>query len=135
MSEELKQKFRNRIHKYQRLINSLEKRLKAMDMVKPKKKAPPPEYEKIIQVVESVTGINRELILSKKRKAEIVEAKRLTMILLFQSGIGVTDIGILLNKDHSTVWYHTQDIDKLEKYEKGLFLKLKVCNEILTRQK
>ena len=134
MNEEVRVQLERRIEKHESMIKALRKRLNAGKMVKPKTNNPIALNE-VLDVVCRITQIHKDDILGTSRLAKIVEARKLVIIILYQYGYGVYDIGVMLNRDHSTIFHHVQDIEFLKVYEKDTHLKLQICNEHLSKAK
>jgi chromosomal replication initiation ATPase DnaA len=61
------------------------------------------DFDEIIGLVESVTGITREEILGRKRPDDIAQARMLTYWLMREMGHSLSSIGKMTNRDHGSV--------------------------------
>jgi hypothetical protein len=59
--------------------------------------------DRIVQEACRYLGISQEELESRSRRHEIVEARQLVCHLLLQAGYGVSQVGLRLQRDHSTV--------------------------------
>jgi len=65
-----------------------------------------PDADAIVQTVAEEYGFTVADLKGRDRHADIVEARVVAMQMLFLQGLGVTQIGEVLNRDHSTVSKH-----------------------------
>ena len=77
--------------------------------------------DKVFEAIEKVLGVTREEIRSKKRHADIVEARHIFCYLLWKQGLVERKIGLEVCKDTSSVHYalsvmiNLKDKSKIEK--------------------
>jgi hypothetical protein len=73
------------------------------------------EAELLFEITEEITGITREEILSKKRKPDIVDAKKMMALSFFKNTkFTFEKIGeILGGLDHSSISYYVKNHDSL----------------------
>lgn len=87
----------------------------------------------IMDICSGYTKIPIEEILKESRKAKVVEIRRMIMATMKYYRLGVVEIGVILNKDHTTVLdalevhknYCKTDIQYKERWE----MFLKYCKE------
>lgn len=90
--------------------------------------------ETVFEVVKAVTFVKKVQIIEKCSYKKIADARKIAIYLLYQQGYGLSAIGNLLKRDHSTIKFHTNNIDNLEKYDPEIAKKLAVCNELLSEK-
>lgn len=88
-------------------------------------------YEKAFYFIEKVTGCTKQELISKARKREFVDARKLFCIIMRKEAKkSTTEIGQTLRKDHSTVVHATATgkdlltVDKTFKKQYNLLLEL-----------
>jgi chromosomal replication initiation ATPase DnaA len=69
----------------------------------------------LFEILVKASGFTKEELLDKKRKSKMVDARTFIAYYLRARGLGVVEIGQLLNRDHSTV------IHLLNKYDDLVF--------------
>jgi chromosomal replication initiation ATPase DnaA len=70
--------------------------------------------EAIIKQAEIITGVSYELMRKRTRKRNIVDARRYTMKLLYEAGVGsLSFVGDLFGQDHSSVIAGIKKINEL----------------------
>ncbi len=57
----------------------------------------------IVHAVAQATGIPASQIYSRSRKAHVVRARQIVMLAAFERGMGLSEIGRALGRDHATV--------------------------------
>ena len=67
------------------------------------------EYEKIINSVCSFYGVEMKDLQSKSRKRKFTRPRHVLFFLLYGSGVTLSEIGALFNRDHSTA-IHGRDV-------------------------
>ena len=71
-------------------------------------------YEAIIKQAEIITDVSYELMRTRTRKRNIVDARRYTMKLLYEAGVGsFAFVGDLFGQDHSSVSIGIKTINEL----------------------
>ena len=63
----------------------------------------PVDDSDIIEQIGNYYGIKRDELMSRSRKMEIVKARNVIFYVLYESGMSLKKIGLILLKDHSTV--------------------------------
>jgi chromosomal replication initiator protein len=76
--------------------------------------------EDILNLIEAEFGVNREQIQSQNRLRAIVEARHVLFYLMRNSrfDFGVTEIGLIFNRDHTTVIHGVKQINNLIQFNK-----------------
>lgn len=90
----------------------------------------------IAEEIASKYGICTNCIFSKSRKKEAIKARKILYKVLLLSGKSTTQVGMLLNRDHSTVAVLSKSVDKdeeLKEYATYLYLKYRDTDEISSR--
>lgn len=62
--------------------------------------------------LSDLTGINPTKILSRDRTKRVSEARAMIAFTLRNAGFGFTQIGKILDRDHSTIIYHVDTLTK-----------------------
>lgn len=62
--------------------------------------------------LSELTGINPTKILSRDRTKRVSEARAMIAFTLRNAGFGFTQIGKILDRDHSTIIYHVDTLTK-----------------------
>lgn len=76
----------------------------------------PVTVERIVDEVSRTYNVSSEDIFSKKKSAEIAKARQISMYIVHKvMGLSSTEIGKKFNKDHTTVLYTTDKVNKLIK--------------------
>jgi len=68
-------------------------------------------------------------LLSKQRKRDNVDGRRIFSKVLYDRNYSLTSIGNFLNKDHSTIIHYIDDIDSLFKQDHSLFSNYITCRD------
>jgi chromosomal replication initiation ATPase DnaA len=68
-----------------------------------------------IDVICSRVGVSYEELLSKNRKREFVNLRIALAVRFRKRGIVLSKIGILLNRDHTTIIYYLKTFEGMEK--------------------
>lgn len=74
----------------------------------------------IVDLVADYYGLTRALLLSKRRMGPVVRARQMAMALLREQGLTYDAVGLVLNRDHSTVIYGHARIRRLSAREPGV---------------
>jgi chromosomal replication initiation ATPase DnaA len=61
--------------------------------------------DEILDIISKVTGVDKNLIISKNRAKEVADSRRMTVFILRKFGYSLKFIGKLLNLDHTGVLY------------------------------
>lgn len=88
-------------------------------------------YKKIIKIVADFYNLKDEDLLKKIRKKEVIKPRQILIYLLREIGkFSYSSIGELLNKrDHSTILYSYEKIDKELKEDFDLFQEIEILKE------
>ena len=57
----------------------------------------------LVHAVAQASGIPASLIYSRSRKAHVCRARQIVMLAAFERGMGLSEIGRALGRDHATV--------------------------------
>lgn len=88
--------------------------------------------EAIIGIVSKYLGITEDVIMSKSRKGDVTEARQLAMYFIKQiTGMSLASIGRAFGKDHTTIIYSINLIEKLELTSVSLNKKLNDLRTLL----
>lgn len=80
------------------------------------------EEDILFKAIETALSISKNDMLSKRKYKDLIDAIRLFIHLLpYRS---TTDVGKILNRDHSTIVYHRRILNGILQYDKELQLKL-----------
>ena len=90
------------------------------------------DSEMIISAVCSYYGIPKKALLAKTRKREIVEPRQMCHKLLrVNTRLGLSDIGLLTDKDHATVLFSNRTVDNLMLSNKQIKADYEALTEII----
>lgn len=90
----------------------------------------------IAEEIASKYGICTNCIFTKSRRKEAITARKILYKVLLLSGKSTTQVGMILNRDHSTVATMAKTVDKddeLREYATYLYLKYRDTPEINKR--
>lgn len=91
---------------------------------------------KLADEIASKYGICAAYIFTKSRRKEAIKARKILYKVLLLSGKSTTQVGMMLNRDHSTVAIMAKTVDKddeLREYATYLYLKYRDTPEISKR--
>lgn len=91
---------------------------------------------KLADEIASKYGICAAYIFTKSRRKEAITARKILYKVLLLSGKSTTQVGMILNRDHSTVAIMAKTVDKddeLREYATYLYLKYRDTPEINKR--
>ena len=75
------------------------------------------KYKRLINCIANLYDITSEDILGKCRKAHMSESRVIIAHILRYIGYSLTEIGEILNRDHSSVIYYLKTFENRYKYE------------------
>ena len=72
--------------------------------------------QRVVDEVSRVTGISEEEIYSTKQQAAVTHARKITFYVIREvTGMSYVAIGKEFKKDHSTIMYNVNSIEKIKK--------------------
>lgn len=84
-----------------------------------KEKTKTSKIDALFESVEDITGIKKDVILSKKRKQDVAMARNIVGYILHKGvGMTTTSVAKALNRDHSTIVYYNRMFDTNYNYYK-----------------
>jgi chromosomal replication initiator protein len=86
----------------------------------------------LFRVIEKVTGITEEEMISKSRRRDFVEARFIFFYCMRKySKVVLKSIGNMLQKDHSSVVYGARELEKLIEQDKTLATQLRIVEKYI----
>lgn len=99
------------------------------------KRGPELTHEKIIKIVRSEFVVSEDELKSKSRKREIVIPRQIAMhIIKERTVMSLKAIGIVFNRDHSTVIFAINTVNDLIETDKGFRKKYEQIQRKITRK-
>lgn len=75
-------------------------------------------FQRLLNIIQDVTGVTREQIIERNRKREIVDARKIiSHIMRENTRIGYMALGRLMNQDHATTLYQNRSAGELLIYD------------------
>lgn len=75
------------------------------------------KYKRLIDCIANIYDITSEDILGKCRKAHISESRVIIAHILRYIGYSLTEIGDILNRNHTSVIYYLKNFENRHKYD------------------